>query len=624
MPIPDPIRKAIRHARHQTEESLIEALIEEADIPESLRARAFERAVDLIESIRRDGQHGFMDDFLAEYGLSTDEGIALMCLAEAMLRVPDAATVDALIEDKIAPSKWSEHLGKSSSALVNASTWALMLTGKTLADDGDGIAATMRAVLKRLGEPVIRSAIRRAMREMGRQFVLGQDIDQALSRGRTRTGQGFTYSFDMLGEAALTATDAERYFTSYSVAISRIASACHGSDPARNPGISIKLSALHPRFEVSQHGRVTGELLETVALLARQACDAGMGLNIDAEEADRLELTLDVAEAVLRDPYFGGWDGFGMVVQAYGKRAGPVIDWLASLANELDCRLMVRLVKGAYWDTEIKRAQVDGLSSFPVFTRKAATDVSYLCCAAKLMRLTDRVYPQFATHNAGTIAAILEMATAADAFEFQRLHGMGEALHDLVRSREGTRCRIYAPVGKHRDLLAYLVRRLLENGANSSFVNQIVDRAIESRTIASDPFSVLDFAARHEAVIDPPAVYAPERSNSKGWDLADFDELARIANGRDPFATTTWEVGPVLASEPTGKNWREVRNPSLPDEVVGRVLMSTGTDVDAALDAAGTWDIPVERRARILVRASELYEENFGEVFPRQQHLWIT
>ena len=615
MPIPDHIRQTIRHARHQPEETLVKALVEEAGIPESLRARAFERAVDLIESIRRDGQHGFMDDFLAEYGLSTDEGIALMCLAEAMLRVPDAATVDALIEDKIAPSKWSEHLGRSSSALVNASTWALMLTGKTLADEGHGIAATMRAVLKRLGEPVIRSAIRRAMREMGRQFVLGQDIDQALSRGRTKTSQGFTYSFDMLGEAALTASDAERYFTSYSSAISRIASACHGSHPSHNPGISIKLSALHPRFEVSQHGRVTGELVETVALLARQACDAGMGLNIDAEEADRLELTLDVAEAVLRDPYFRGWDGFGMVVQAYGKRAGPVIDWLASLANDLNCRLMVRLVKGAYWDTEIKRAQVDGLSSFPVFTRKAATDVSFLCCAAKLLRLTDRIYPQFATHNAGTIAAILEMAADADAFEFQRLHGMGDALHDLVRSREGTRCRIYAPVGRHRDLLAYLVRRLLENGANSSFVNQIVDQAIASKTIASDPFSVLDFAAGHEAVIDPPAIYAPERSNSKGWDLADFDELARIAKGRNPFSTATWEVGPALAGEPTGSDWREVRNPSLPDDVVGRVLMSTGTDVDAALAAAGTWDIPAERRARILVRASELYEENFGEVF---------
>ena len=615
MPIPDPIRESIRRSRHQPEETVIEALVENAGIPENLRARALERAVELIESIRGTAQHGFMEDFLAEYGLSTDEGIALMCLAEAMLRVPDAATVDALIEDKIVPSRWSEHLGKSSSSLVNASTWALMLTGKTLADDGHGVAATLRAVLKRLGEPVIRSAIRQAMREMGRQFVLGQDIDLALSRGEARTSQGFTYSFDMLGEAALTTSDAERYFTSYSSAISRIASACHHSLPALNPGISIKLSALHPRFEVSQYDRVMGELVDTVASLARQACDAGMGLNIDAEEADRLELTLDVAEAVLRDPYFSGWDGFGLVVQAYGKRAGPVIDWLAARARDLDRRLMVRLVKGAYWDTEIKRAQVDGLSSFPVFTRKAATDVSYLCCSARLLRLTDRIYPQFATHNAGTIAAILEMATDNDAFEFQRLHGMGEALHDLVRAREGTRCRIYAPVGKHRDLLAYLVRRLLENGANSSFVNQIVDQTVASTTIATDPFSNLDFAARQEAVIDPPAIYAPERSNSKGWDLSDFGDLAHITNRRDPFEETTWNVGPALVGDPTGTSRREVRNPARPDETVGHILMSTDTDVDAALEAAATWDAPAEKRAQVLVRASELYEENFGEVF---------
>ncbi len=615
MPTPDPIRESIRRSRHQPEITVIEALVEDAGIPEGLRARAFERAVDFIESIRSTAQHGFMDEFLAEYGLSTDEGIALMCLAEAMLRVPDAATVDALIEDKIAPSRWSEHLGKSSSSLVNASTWALMLTGKTLADDGHGIAATLRAVLKRLGEPVIRSAIRQAMREMGRQFVLGQDIDLALARGKARTGQGFTYSFDMLGEAALTTSDAERYFTSYSSAISRIASACHHSHPARNPGISIKLSALHPRFEVSQYDRVMDELVDTVASLARQACDAGMGLNIDAEEADRLELTLDVAEAVLREPYFSGWDGFGLVVQAYGKRAGPVIDWLAERARELDRKLMVRLVKGAYWDTEIKRAQVDGLSSFPVFTRKAATDVSYLCCAARLLRLTDRIYPQFATHNAGTIAAILELATDTGTFEFQRLHGMGEALHDLVRSREGTRCRIYAPVGKHRDLLAYLVRRLLENGANSSFVNQIVDQTVASTTIASDPFLDLDFAVRQEAVIDPPEIYAPERSNSKGWDLSDFGELARVSDRRDPFMKTTWNAGQLLAGGPTGNRWREVRNPSRPDDAVGHVLMSTEMDVDTALAAATTWDVPAEKRARALVRASELYEENFGELF---------
>jgi RHH-type transcriptional regulator, proline utilization regulon repressor / proline dehydrogenase / delta 1-pyrroline-5-carboxylate dehydrogenase len=436
-----------------------------------------------------------MEVFLAEYGLSTDEGVALMCLAEALLRVPDAATMDDLIEDKIAPSEWGRHLGHSASPLVNASTWALMLTGKVLAEDREpGIAATLRSAVKRLGEPVIRAAVQRAMKEMGQQFVLGQTIAEAIRRGRAKAAQGFTFSYDMLGEAAMTAQDAAHYLAAYRGAIAALAAEARSDDIRANPGISIKLSALHPRYEEWQRARVMAELAPTVLSLARQAKAARMGLNIDAEEADRLELSLDLIDTVLSDPSLAGWDGFGVVVQGYGKRAAAVIDWLHALATRLDRRIMVRLVKGAYWDTEVKRAQVDGLPDFPVWTRKAATDVAYICCAEKLLGMTDRIYPQFATHNAHTAAAILEMAGPRDTFEFQRLHGMGEALHDLLVTSNAARSRIYAPVGAHRDLLAYLVRRLLENGANSSFVNQVVDTSVPAATVAADPFAALDRA----------------------------------------------------------------------------------------------------------------------------------
>ncbi|MGA1235098.1 MAG: proline dehydrogenase family protein, partial [Lutimaribacter sp.] len=375
---------------------------------------------------------------------------------------------------------WGAHLGRSSSSLVNASTWALMLTGKVLQDEqSPGLVHVLHGAIKRLGEPVIRSAVARAMKELGQQFVLGQTISEALKRGQARAKQGYTYSYDMLGEAALTARDAASYHAAYADAIAQLAGQCASEDIRANPGISIKLSAIHPRYEEGQKARVMAELVPATLELALMARKAGMGLNIDAEEADRLDLSLDVIEAVLRDPRLAGWDGFGVVVQAYGKRAPEVLDWLYALAECLDRKIMVRLVKGAYWDSEIKHAQVEGLKTFPVYTRKVATDVSYLCCASKLLGMTDRIYPQFATHNAHTVAAILEMAAdQTDSFEFQRLHGMGEALHDMVRKTAQTRCRIYAPVGAHRDLLAYLVRRLLENGANSSFVNQIVDASV--------------------------------------------------------------------------------------------------------------------------------------------------
>ena len=441
---------------------LLKSLITQAGLDASARARITHAGADLVKRIRASVKPGLMEVFLAEYGLSTDEGVALMCLAEALLRVPDAQTMDALIEDKIAPSDWGRHLGKSASSLVNASTWALMLTGRVLDDSDMGVVGHLKAAVKRLGEPVIRTAVTRAMKEMGRNFVLGETIDKAMKRARELEAQGYTYSYDMLGEAARTEADARRYHLSYSAAITSIAAAATKGDIRANPGISVKLSALHPRYEVAKRARVMAELVPRVRALAGLARAAGLGFNIDAEEADRLALSCEVIEAVLSDPSLAGWDGFGVVVQAYGRRAGAVIDWLYALSAKLDRKIMVRLVKGAYWDTEVKRAQVLGLTSFPVFTRKQSTDVSYIAHARKLLGMTDRIYPQFATHNAHTVAAILDMAQDKTAFEFQRLHGMGERLHDIVLQGHATRCRIYAPVGAHRDLLAYLVRRLLE------------------------------------------------------------------------------------------------------------------------------------------------------------------
>ncbi|HGG64075.1 MAG TPA: bifunctional proline dehydrogenase/L-glutamate gamma-semialdehyde dehydrogenase, partial [Rhodobacteraceae bacterium] len=398
------LRTRIDANLYADEDAALQALIEQAALSPEARRAITTRATALVRDIRASARPGLMEVFLAEYGLSTDEGIALMCLAEALLRVPDASTIDALIEDKIAPSNWGKHLGKSSSSLVNASTWALMLTGKVLEDREPGIAGHLRGAVKRLGEPVIRNAVARAMREMGRQFVLGEDIHKAMKRAAGMEAKGYTYSYDMLGEAARTEDDARRYHLAYSQAITSIAAACTHADTRQNPGISVKLSALHPRYEVAQKDRVMTELVPRVRALAGLAKAAGMGFNIDAEEADRLALSLDVIEAVLSDPSLAGWDGFGVVVQAYGQRASGVIDWLYALSERLDRRIMVRLVKGAYWDSEIKHAQVIGAPGFPVFTRKAATDISYIANARKLLGMVDRIYPQFATHNAHTVA----------------------------------------------------------------------------------------------------------------------------------------------------------------------------------------------------------------------------
>jgi len=605
------LRPLIDDNTYAEEARVVDRLRSAADLAQSDRDQIRADATRLVKAIREDSRPGLMEVFLSEYGLSTEEGIALMCLAEALLRVPDAATIDALIEDKIAPSNWASHLGESTSPLVNASTWALMLTGKVLKDEQPGPVGHLRGAIKRLGEPVIRRAVGRAMREMGAQFVLGETIQSAMTRAAKMEAKGYTYSYDMLGEAARTETDARRYHLSYSRAISAIAEAAKSKDIRDNPGISVKLSALHPRYEEAQRDTVMNEVVPRLRTLAQLARSAGIGLNIDAEEADRLSISLDVIETVLSEPSLKGWDGFGVVVQAYGQRASHVIDWLYNLAERLDRKIMVRLVKGAYWDTEIKRAQVAGIPAFPVFTAKHHTDISYVSNARKLLGMTDRIYPQFATHNAHTVAAILHMAEDRTSFEFQRLHGMGEALHDIIKQSEGTRCRIYAPVGAHRDLLAYLVRRLLENGANSSFVNQIVDTDVPPSEVAADPFD----ADTTPDLPTGPEIFAPERPNSVGWDLTHRPTRAAVESARTPFATAKWSAAPLVATDAETGATDPVSNPARPGDTVGEVTWATAQTVAGACAAAQPWTASPEERAKVLNAAADLYEAHYGELF---------
>ena len=607
------MRLHIDAATYTNQNTVLTELVSFASLDQSDRAAITARAAGWVRQIRAAADPGLMESFLAEYGLSTDEGIALMCLAEALLRVPDADTIDALIEDKIAPSDWGTHLGKSTSSLVNASTWALMLTGRVLDTRRPGPVSHLRSAIKRLGEPVIRTAVGRAMKEMGRQFVLGENITSAMKRAAGMEKKGYTYSYDMLGEAARTEADAKRYHLAYSRAISAIATACNQGDIRKNPGISVKLSALHPRYEVAQEEAVMNDLLPRLRSLALLAKSAGMGLNIDAEEADRLSLSLELIDRVLAEPALKGWDGLGVVVQAYGPRAGRVIDTLYDMAQTHDRRIMVRLVKGAYWDTEIKKAQVEGLDGFPVYSQKAATDVSYIANARRLLGMTDRIYPQFATHNAHTVAAVLHMGADPETFEFQRLHGMGEALHNIVMADAGTNCRIYAPVGAHRDLLAYLVRRLLENGANSSFVNQIVDEDVSPEQVASDPFDALPFPG--PKILRGTELFQPERPNSQGYDLAHAPTLAAIDAARNPLRGKTWQAAPLLATDVAKGATQDVSNPADPSDVVGTVQHATPADVTAAFDAAKLWDAPTAERAAILNKAADALEANFAPLF---------
>ena len=616
-------RTRIRRNYAADEAAVLQALVERIGLSEDDRQRIADAGARYVERVRKEKKPSMMEAFLAEYGLSTAEGVGLMCLAEALLRVPDAETIDDLIHDKIEPSDWGAHLGKSSSSMVNASTWALLLTGKVLDEDPKGPVRALRGLVRRMGEPVVRTAVGQSMKILGRQFVLGQTIEEGMKNARELEKQGYTYSYDMLGEAARTDADARRYHAAYAKAITAIAKQAKG-DVRGSPGISVKLSALHPRYEYTHRDTVMAELLPRAQELVRQAAKANIGFNIDAEEQDRLDLSLDVIEALMADPCLEGWDGFGVVVQAYGRRAGPVIEALYDLAERHDRRIMVRLVKGAYWDTEIKLSQEMGVETFPVFTRKVNTDVSYMACARLLLDRRDRIYPQFATHNAHTCAAVVAMAgDDKESYEFQRLHGMGESLHQIVKDAEGTHCRIYAPVGAHRDLLAYLVRRLLENGANSSFVNQVVDASIPTSEVAKDPVAGLQQlgeAISSPLIRQPGELFAPERQNSKGYRINEPASILPLLEAREGFAEATWTAGPMLAGGPAPQGEaRDVVSPADTSRVAGRVHEATPEEVSAALDAAEAgfddWSArPAAERAAVLRRTADLYEEHIAEL----------
>jgi len=608
-----PLRASITAAYRRDEAEALAPLLAAATLDETTRAAVRETARTLVTSLRAQKRGSGVEGLVQEYALSSQEGVALMCLAEALLRIPDDATRDALIRDKIADGDWGAHLGGGKSLFVNAATWGLVVTGRLVGSvDDRGLGAALTRLVARAGEPVIRRGVDLAMRMMGEQFVTGETIDEALRRARTMEAKGFGYSYDMLGEAATTAADAARYFTDYERAIHAIGTASAGRGVYGGPGISIKLSALHPRYVRAQAERVMAELLPRVTDLARLAKRYDIGFNIDAEEADRLELSLDLLESLALDPDLAGWNGLGFVVQGYGKRCPFVIDWIVDLARRAQRRIMVRLVKGAYWDAEIKRAQVDGLADFPVYTRKVHTDVAYIACARKLLAARDAVFPQFATHNAQTLATIYHLAGpdfVVGDYEFQCLHGMGEPLYEQVVGADklGRPCRIYAPVGTHETLLAYLVRRLLENGANSSFVNRINDASVPIDDMIADPVEVVRAmpqpGARHEQIALPAKLY-PDRANSRGVDLSDERALVTLEAALLESAATGW-----IAAPPGGEGVaRPVYNPADVRDVVGTVFEPSVAQAEAAAArAAGSaWSaVPVGERAAILDRAAE-------------------
>ena len=619
-----PLRAAISALYRKDETACLRALLTELDLPDEQLAGIDARARALVAEVRRRriGEGG-IDAFMHEYDLDSREGVVLMCLAEALLRIPDAETADRLIRDKLADADWDAHLGRSDSLFVNASTWALMLTGRVIRLGGlreDDLGTLLRRLVSRSGEPVIRQAVVQAMRILGRQFVLGRDIGEALKRADEAETAGYRYSYDMLGEAAKTAADAERYARAYETAITAIGKNADGRGPIDGPGISVKLSALHPRYEMAQMPRVMDELRRRLLALAVAAKDAGIGFTVDAEEADRLDPSLDLFEALATDPALAGWDGLGLAVQAYQKRAPAVIDWLADLARRGRRRLMVRLVKGAYWDTEIKRSQEDGFAGYPVFTRKLNTDVSYLACAKRLLADAQAFYPQFATHNAHTLAAVVEMAGNRHDFEFQRLHGMGDALYaQVVGGGLGVDCRIYAPVGSHEDLLAYLVRRLLENGANTSFVNRIVDEKAPIDDIVADPIAkarALD-AAPHPRIPLPPQIYGDERRNSAGTDLSDVTVLRPLALEMNAAVDGNWMAMPLVAGEARSGTAIDAKDPADRRRIVGAVVEATADDAAAAMSAAAEaapdWDAtPADTRAACLDRMADILERDMA------------
>lgn len=515
-------RMAIWPMFRAPEPETLAPLVASAQLSALERASIVARAKGLLGELRSAQTDGWVNQFLQEYRLGTEEGTALLSLAEAFLRVPDADTADLLIADKLGDANWRAHSGKSASMLVNSATWGLVLGKAMVGDDGRGV---LRKLVSRAGEPFVRQAVGAAMRLMGQVFVMGRTIDEAIKRMDAADNKGFTASFDMLGEAARTRADAERYFEAYQQAVAAV-----GANPARGHSVSVKLSALHPRYETAKAVSCVPELAAMLVELARQAASAGVQLTVDAEEAARLEMSLDIIEAAARDPQLKGWDGLGMAVQAYSKRARPVLAWADAMGKDTGRIMQVRLVKGAYWDSEIKWAQERGLADYPLFTRKPSTDVSYLACAKDMLRASN-IRPAFATHNALTVATILEWAGQTRDFEFQRLHGMGQGLFEKLVQDEGYHCRIYAPVGGHRDLLAYLVRRLLENGANSSFVHQLADEDISEDELLADPVEkVLEVGGtRHPAIRLPSELFMPERANSEGLDLEDAGILADIS-----------------------------------------------------------------------------------------------
>ena len=624
----DPLRKAVNNAFLADEPACVASLLGEAAFDEAARQRIKERAHDLVMAVRQQQRRqGTLDAFLHEYDLSSQEGVVLMCLAEALLRIPDGGTADRLIRDKLSKGLWDQHLGHSHSLLVNASTWGLMLTGRLVRL---GVANNREAIdflgrlAARLGEPVVRVALKQAMRILGQQFVMGRTIEEAVDRSRKAEHQTYRHSFDMLGEAALTHQDAERYTASYLEAIAALAADAATFDGGlfARAGISVKLSALHPRYEFAQHATVMAELVPRLLHIAGKAKEAGINLTLDAEEADRLDLSLDLFAAVFSSPALGVWEGFGLAVQAYQKRALPLMDWLIDLARRHSMRIPVRLVKGAYWDTEIKRAQMSGLPGYPVYTRKVATDVSYLVCARKLLNAPDAVFPQFATHNAHTVAAILEMAGEKRDFEFQRLHGMGETLYDTVLHSTENRppCRIYAPVGSHEDLLPYLVRRLLENGANTSFINRVEDENTPIADVIADPIAQLQAATPkpHPRIPLPAEIY-PDRRNSSGINLADPAALHGLDAAMSAAADRLWHAAPLISGKLIDGEGHPVVDPSDHRRQIGTVVHADESVAERAIaiaaDSAPLWDAtPAEQRAEILENAAALIEQHTTEL----------
>ncbi|MGE5105683.1 MAG: bifunctional proline dehydrogenase/L-glutamate gamma-semialdehyde dehydrogenase PutA [Betaproteobacteria bacterium] len=624
-----PEGEAIRDAYLADEHTTLVALAAQVTRTEEATRAIVARARAFVEAVRAERQaHGGIESFLQEYDLATPEGVLLMCIAEALLRIPDTATADALIRDKLSRGDWERHLGASDSLLVNASTWGLMLTGRLTRldpDDARDPRAWYERFVARAGEPVVRVAVRRAMTLMAEQFVIGRTIEEAVAKARVVEGASTRHSYDMLGESAVTASDARRYFDAYRHAIAVIGAAAGAGESGvfARPSISVKLSALHPRYEYAKRDRVFAELVPALVALARDARERAIGMTIDAEEAERLELSLAILARVRSAPELADWQGLGLAVQAYQKRARAVVGYVVALARRLGTRIPVRLVKGAYWDTEIKRAQVQGLAGYPVFTRKPYTDVCYLACARALLEAGDAVYPMFATHNAHTIAWV--MARAADlgvnAYEFQRLHGMGEALYRHVQAgADGMRaCRVYAPVGGHHDLLPYLVRRLLENGANTSFVNRIGDPRIEIADVVADPLArarAWDFAPSPRIPL-PADLFAPERRNSQGVSLADQPAMRALDDAIEASAAAPWRAAPIVGASPANGEAREVFEPADRRRRLGSVVDADGAVLDRALSmlaaAQPAWDMQGGAvRAEILDRAADRIEAMRG------------